>query len=761
MATPAPVWAAEAETAEADAEVRQAAEALENLYGQDVERVRATRETDDDVALAKRLLTAAREATGTPALMTVLCEKACDLAAAHPDGYATAVDAAEFLASRIPEKAVAGAGRVTEIRRKQYAAAEGDTKTAAGEVYIEALLAQMDAHLVAGEYPQAVAAARKALGIARAVKSPNLAAIEAREARTQFLLRTERDIANMKALLARDPSNVAACAKLVRLHLVNLDDPAAAADHLEGVEDGALRKYVPAVGKGVAAAPELACVQLGDWYRGLGESAPKPARRAMFERAKAYYDRFLSLHPAEDLERTTATLALKKVEALLADLAPATTAAGTTGTTQPTETAAVPQNGIIKPGKWLDLLSLVDPEKDAVAGKWQGTADGLAVGPGDKVRLALPVSVKGSYELEIRFTRLPPDAPSAGGANNEVSFVLPVGTTQVGCFLSMRGGEDSGLGFIGGSGPHQNETTIRPGTLHDGHPYTLKARVVVNGERCQIEVTLDGKPHLSWSGPWQSLSPAGGWDLPRSDVPAMGVRLSKAKAVFASARLRMLDGEARLLRPASGGTTPSAPEPPETVAVPAGAVVKPGKWVDLLPLVDPEKDAVEGTWTLQQGDLSINTPVRDGRILFPAELEGDYHLRAQVRLTSGETVGLLLPVGETAVHLAITTHGCGLGHLHGRFWNHNESFVKTPALTRNRLHQLDVNVKIRGTQAQITFARDGQALLQWEGAQADLSVRGGISLPRPRCPGVRAYETAATFSAVRMRMLSGRARLLR
>jgi len=59
----------------------KAAEVFESLYGADVARVTKTRDKTDDVDFAKRLLATARqEAAGKPALVTVLCEKAADLA---------------------------------------------------------------------------------------------------------------------------------------------------------------------------------------------------------------------------------------------------------------------------------------------------------------------------------------------------------------------------------------------------------------------------------------------------------------------------------------------------------------------------------------------------------------------------------------------------------------------------------------------------------------------------------------------------------
>jgi len=306
--------------AEARAEAEKAAEVFDALYGQDERRVRRTREAADDVALAKRLFAAACKAKDQPALLAVLCEKAYGLAAPHPDGYATAVQAMAFLAGQIPSKAGACAERVVEVRERQYAAADAEGKAAARDALIDAMLRLAHARQKAGQHPQAVSLLKRAARIAKAAGSDRLAVVESRHDYARHLLATHHDIADMRTLLERDPQNTAAREKLVRLCLVNLNDPARAAEHLDGVADETLKKYVAAAAKGVEAAPELACLQLGDWYRTLGETAPKAVRRTMFARSKAYYGRFLSLHGTEDLDRAAAELALRKIDAAIAKL---------------------------------------------------------------------------------------------------------------------------------------------------------------------------------------------------------------------------------------------------------------------------------------------------------------------------------------------------------------------------------------------------------------------------------------------------------
>jgi len=89
---------------------------------------------------------------------------------------------------------------------------------------------------------------------------------------------------------------------------------AGAAEYLDAACDPALRKYVPAAAKGVEAAPELACVELGDWYRDLAAAATTGSKVSTLTRAQAYYARYLALHAAAGMDRTKAELALTKVE---------------------------------------------------------------------------------------------------------------------------------------------------------------------------------------------------------------------------------------------------------------------------------------------------------------------------------------------------------------------------------------------------------------------------------------------------------------
>jgi len=511
----------------------EATETFNSLYGADLARVRGTGDTRDDVELAVRLLAAAKRAADQPALVAVLCERACDLALGHPAGYPTALKAMDFLVQTVPERGADCAARTLDIRQRQFDTSGGDARTPAAETLIDALVAAADAKVEAAAPAEAATLLVRARNVARAVSSPRLADLESRaEALTQRMATGHR-ISDLVALLEKNPQNTGAHEELVRLYLVDLDDPARAAKWLKGVADKTLLKYVPAAAKGVEAPPELACLELGEWYRDLAGKAPAHAKAAMYARARAYLERFLTSHTAKDMNRTRATLALEKVQETVAEL----TAPSPSQATKPTKVARPTKPA--PSAQWVDLLPIVDPAKDVVRGTWHRERGTLAVVNAEaNARAAIPVKVQGSYEMQVGFTRTSGD--------EQVGVILPVGSTGVKLSLGLWKGGQHGLEYIDGKHAGANPTTVKPGKLENGRPYAVGIRVSVSGEQARVVVTLDGKEIINWEGNTSALSVPPGWQLSKPLCP--GLCSHKGEVVFDSVRFRMLSGRADPLR---------------------------------------------------------------------------------------------------------------------------------------------------------------------------------------------------------------------
>jgi len=317
----------------------EAVDTFNKLYGDDLKRVVATPSPADDVALGKQMLEDAKKAGDQPAFLALLCEKAYELAAKDASGYATATAAMDLLAGKVPEKKVECLQKNAVLYQKQYAAARGEARAKAGEDVITALGALAEAQAAAGDVADAGMTLRQAVVVAAAIRSENKAALQARLDNLAPRQKVEKQIAALKAKLDADPKDAASRKDLVRLYLVEMDNPAEAAKFLDETLDEATRKYVPAAARPIEDAPQLACTELGDWYKGLADQAATPAGKgAMLRRAQAYYQRFLELHTAADLARTAATLTLKRIEDALAKLGPAA---------EPRLRARLPQGAIL------------------------------------------------------------------------------------------------------------------------------------------------------------------------------------------------------------------------------------------------------------------------------------------------------------------------------------------------------------------------------------------------------------------------------
>jgi len=302
----------------------EAADTFNKLYGDDLKRVAATPATADDVALAKQLLEAAGKVANQKDFLALLCEKSYEIAIKDPTGYPTAKAAMDLLTASVPEKKVESLQKVAAMYQRSYAAARAEAKAKAGEALIESLKALATAQAAAEDVDGAGATLKQALAVATTIKSESKAAIQAQLAGLASQQQVEKQIAALKARLDADAKDASSRKEIVRLCLVDMNSPAEAVKFVDETLDAATRKYVPAAAKPIEDVPEVACMELGDWYKGLADQATAPASKgAMLHRAKAYYMRFVDLHKVDDVARAGATLMLKKIEDALAKLGPA------------------------------------------------------------------------------------------------------------------------------------------------------------------------------------------------------------------------------------------------------------------------------------------------------------------------------------------------------------------------------------------------------------------------------------------------------
>jgi hypothetical protein len=284
----------------AAASADEATDAFNALYGEDVKKAVATPDKTDDVVLAAKLLAAAKVAINQRALMAILCDKAWELAKSHPSGCATALEAMQLLACQAPERAAECRGKVMALYQAQFDKARGADRSQVGEDLIDTLAGLAEAQAVAGDAVGASEFCKRALTIATAIRSENVGAVQALMTRYGARARAEKQVADLKARFAADPADAAARRELLRLNLVELDNPAEALKYVTEDADEATRNFLPGAAKGVEATLMPACMELAQWYKGLAAGANDPAKVPLLRRAIAYGQRFLGFRPPDE-----------------------------------------------------------------------------------------------------------------------------------------------------------------------------------------------------------------------------------------------------------------------------------------------------------------------------------------------------------------------------------------------------------------------------------------------------------------------------
>jgi chorismate mutase len=695
----------------------KAEEALRTVYGEELKRVAATRTTADDVALAVNLLEAAKVSDTPTPLLVLLCKKAWELGLTDPKGLETALAATDFLVEKVPQEAAAAQKMALVVRRRQFDQSRGEDRSATGEALIDMLLFAANDRANAGDFNEALRYLRQAQATARAIHSLSVERINTQLTRLTDRQKVVAEVGALKERLKAEPTDRAARLELIR-RLVELDDPAEAGKFLDEDCPATWRKYVPAAARKLDEVPELACLELADWYGGLSLSASGSCKAVLLARACAYYQRFLNQHTTEDTDHAKVALLLKKTQADLDKM------------------GGPPVSSPGQGGQWVDLLRLADPLKNALGGKWQRTEAGLADTPAPCSRVGLAAIPPGDYEAELTFVR------TQGGG---ISVILPVGNAAVMLVLGTWENTVSGLDLIRGKPGYSNETTVKPGGLENGHVYTVGVRVSLEGDQATLAVTLDGKPYLNWKGPQSALSLPKDWALP--GPRCLGVGAEQAAVVFQSARLHMLTSKAVPARLAVVTKAESAQAP------------KGQGWIDALKLVDPIKDTVAGKWEWGPDGLTVS-PSQLARITVPLVPQGSYEVEAKfVRTMNRGAVDFILPVGSSAVMLF---HGYGSVSgltIHGEFEN-DTSMIRT-SLENGREYTYSIKVAVQGDQASIMVSLDGNPYLKWQGPQNALSIVARFGMSNPKCLGLATDNVTATFKSLYVRMLSGTAQPIR
>ena len=156
---------------------------------------------------------------------------------------------------------------------------------------------------------------------------------------------------------------------------------------------------------------------------------------------------------------------------------------------------------------------------------------------------------------------------------------------------------------------------------------------------------------------------------------------------------------------------------------PATAIATPtGPSVDLLAVIDPQRDPWAGEWRREEKFLLSDNFGRAGRVQIRYPVPDEYELTAVIeRLDSDDGFQFGLVVGGRPVKLVIDSfvpHITGLGLLDGKNPNDNVTTLHRALLTNNRQYTIVITVGKRSVRATL----DGTQILTWEGDPRRLSL---------------------------------------
>src|SRR5688572_26154768 len=135
-----------------DAVASAAAGTLQSLFGQEIKRARATRDTADDAAVAAKLLESARKLGDDPVLQSLMVQTACELAWVDADGAATLDGAVELLADMATAQRVALERDLLTALERDYRKAPAGRRKVIAPFYARRLASAGDDKVAAGEH---------------------------------------------------------------------------------------------------------------------------------------------------------------------------------------------------------------------------------------------------------------------------------------------------------------------------------------------------------------------------------------------------------------------------------------------------------------------------------------------------------------------------------------------------------------------------------------------------------------------------------
>lgn len=304
-----------------------------------------------------------------------------------------------------------------------------------------------------------------------------------------------------------------------------------------------------------------------------------------------------------------------------------------------------------------------------------------------------------------------------------------------------------------------------PLTPKPNEPVKLKLTwpkdALVSSIRCQVQTEIEGPWVLTseFQSPAEDetapkLFPLGCFDRETPVSYRIDATLKTGETVELWGYFQVRESTSGFLRPRRNATE---------LASQAAAKRQPKESIDLLTLVDPERDTIAGEWQVVDGKLE--SPKRFGaRLEIPFEPPAEYELTV-IATPLDEPNGLILgQLMDGHRFLALINHNVqqetaasALENVDGQNVRNNVTTLMANLLQKNRPSQIIVTVR----KESVLVRCDGRTIIDWEGKPEQLSLGEYWETPSKNALFLGAYDCRYRFSRVSLAPISGTGKPLR
>jgi hypothetical protein len=298
----------------------EAADLFNSLFGQRIAAAKATATKTDDVELAAEILAVVAEAKDSPKLVAIVCKSAFELTSTSRAGYPIAIQAMDLLAEHVPDqRREALEGRVLIRRKLVTSQRDMIEKLKLSQAIISDELELAAGLESEGNLNEATLLLRRTLALARSSRSSQKARVDSEFARLSAKKIVLAKVEVLKTRLKTDAKDATAVEQLVRLYVVDLDDPDSAKKYSFLLKDEVAKANVQIAAKPVATRTASEALKVAQWYSGLAKTGMASQKLRMLKRsAQSYLQSLIASIETGGLAQVQARIALKNTKEAMA-----------------------------------------------------------------------------------------------------------------------------------------------------------------------------------------------------------------------------------------------------------------------------------------------------------------------------------------------------------------------------------------------------------------------------------------------------------